>query len=231
MNDYLIYVIGGILIVSVALLFVQVSTIGERIDYVEKFSEQNRVDIVQLKSELEEVKDLSQDISEIKDNLREISSGLEKIDELEKDFLKMKEDTIESMEKLQNQIDSLKKSSAFFLSPLQSPFITVVIRRGDTLAEIVDAYGLGNEGLSIIAKLNNIKNPNLVHTGQRIKVPYCLECNAILPFEGEISNGTVSKGFDEGGWVRFSLKGVFESNAVPYSNNQLTAWPARSVVA
>ncbi len=220
MDDYLIYALGGILIVSVALLFVQVSTIGGRVDYVEHLSEQNRVDIIQLKSEYEELKDLTRDISDVKSSLKELSSELEKIDSLKEEFSKMKEDVMESMMKLQNQIDSLKKSSAFFMSPLQSPFVTVVIRRGDTLAKIANAYNLGDEGLSMIAKLNNIKNPNLLHVGEKIKVPYCLECNARLPFAGKISQGVVSKGFDEGGWVRFSLK---KGTAV------LTSMPGRVV--
>jgi len=206
MDDYVIYAIGGILIVSVAVLFLQVSTIGGRIDYVERLSEQNKLDITRLKNEYREFKNLAQDISNAKSDLKRLSSKLERIDKLKSELSKAKEEVMLSMIKLQNQIDSLKRSSAFFMSPLQSPFVTITIRCGDTLAEIVNAYELGDEGVSMIAKLNNLKNPNLLHIGEKIKVPYCLECNAKLPFEGKISRGTVSKGFDEGGWVRFSLR-------------------------
>jgi len=206
MDDYIIYAVGGLLIVSVALLFVQVSTISGRIDYVEQLSEQNRIDIVQIKSRYEELDDITKDISDVKKNLKELSTELQRIDGLKAEISNMKEEVMKSMIKLQSQIDSLKKSSAFFMSPLQSPFVTIVIRRGDTLAEVANAYNLGSDGLSMIAKLNNMKNPNLLHIGEKIKVPYCLECNAVLPFDGKLSKGIVSKGFDEGGWIKFTLK-------------------------
>jgi len=42
------------------------------------------------------------------------------------------------------------------------------VRSGETLSEIADRNGIG---LSVLLKYNRIGNPNLVHVGQRLKIP------------------------------------------------------------
>ena len=42
------------------------------------------------------------------------------------------------------------------------------VRSGETLSEIAERNGIG---LSVLLKYNGIGNPNLVHVGQRLKIP------------------------------------------------------------
>ena len=44
----------------------------------------------------------------------------------------------------------------------------VVVKRGNTLSQIAKEY---NTSYQYLAKINNIKNPNLIYVGQKIKVP------------------------------------------------------------
>lgn len=52
---------------------------------------------------------------------------------------------------------------------------TIIVKRGDTLSQIAIKYGTSYEYL---AKINDIPNPNLIYTGQRLTVPV-LESNII----------------------------------------------------
>lgn len=45
---------------------------------------------------------------------------------------------------------------------------TIIVQRGDTLSQIASEY---NTSYEYLAKINNISNPNLIFTGQRIIVP------------------------------------------------------------
>lgn len=52
---------------------------------------------------------------------------------------------------------------------------TIVVQRGDTLSRIAMEY---NTSYEYLAKINNISNPNLIYTGQRLTVPV-LENNEV----------------------------------------------------
>jgi len=52
---------------------------------------------------------------------------------------------------------------------------TITVRRGDTLSKIAMEY---NTSYEYLAKINNIANPNLIYTGQKLTVPI-LESNEI----------------------------------------------------
>lgn len=45
---------------------------------------------------------------------------------------------------------------------------TIIVKRGDTLSEIARRY---NTSYQYLAKINDIKNPNLIRVGERLKVP------------------------------------------------------------
>lgn len=47
-------------------------------------------------------------------------------------------------------------------------FITITVRTGDTLSQIARRY---NTSYKYLAKINNVKNPNLIYVGERLKVP------------------------------------------------------------
>jgi len=51
----------------------------------------------------------------------------------------------------------------------------IIVQKGDTLSQIAQEY---NTSYEYLAKINNIKNPNLIFTGQRLTVPV-LEDNEI----------------------------------------------------
>ena len=46
--------------------------------------------------------------------------------------------------------------------------VTYTVRRGDTLTEIANRYGIT---VNEIVELNNIQNPNLIYVGQELKIP------------------------------------------------------------
>lgn len=52
---------------------------------------------------------------------------------------------------------------------VETKYMTIRIKRGDTLSEIAKEYGTSVEYL---VKINNIKNPNLIYAGNKLKVPY-----------------------------------------------------------
>ena len=52
---------------------------------------------------------------------------------------------------------------------------TIIVQRGDTLSQIAMRY---NTSYEYLAKINNISNPNLIYTGERLIVPL-LENNEI----------------------------------------------------
>ena len=54
-------------------------------------------------------------------------------------------------------------------SSVDNNWITYIVRRGDTLSSIARKYG----GISWqdIAKFNELKNPNLIIVGQKLKIP------------------------------------------------------------
>lgn len=51
---------------------------------------------------------------------------------------------------------------------VESTYISYVIKAGDTLSGIAQRYGTT---WSVLASINNIKNPNLIYTGDTIKIP------------------------------------------------------------
>ena len=51
----------------------------------------------------------------------------------------------------------------------QGPCFVYLIQRGDSLSVIANRYGTTVE---ILCELNNIKNPNLIYSGNKLLVPY-----------------------------------------------------------
>lgn len=54
---------------------------------------------------------------------------------------------------------------------IEDGYVYITIRKGDTLAEISSAYSLGDNGVEILMRLNNIKDPRKLRTGSIIRVP------------------------------------------------------------
>lgn len=52
--------------------------------------------------------------------------------------------------------------------PNKSKEINYVVKRGNTLSEIANRYGIT---VNEIVELNNIRNPNLIYVGQRLRIP------------------------------------------------------------
>lgn len=65
---------------------------------------------------------------------------------------------------------------------------TVTVRRGDTLWDIAQRYGVA---VSAIAELNHIQNPNLIYSGQVLKIPSKTEAEGQ---NGNIVRYTVRRG-------------------------------------
>ena len=51
---------------------------------------------------------------------------------------------------------------------VKQEFGSITVRRGDTLSQIARRY---NTSYEYLAKINDIKNPNLIYVGERLKVP------------------------------------------------------------
>lgn len=51
---------------------------------------------------------------------------------------------------------------------VKQEFRTITVRRGDTLSQIARRY---NTSYEYLAKINDIRNPNLIYVGERLKVP------------------------------------------------------------
>ncbi len=54
---------------------------------------------------------------------------------------------------------------------IEEGYVYITVRRGDTLAEISNAYGLGDNGVEVLMRLNGIKDPRRLRVGSVIKVP------------------------------------------------------------
>ncbi|HIP91875.1 MAG TPA: LysM peptidoglycan-binding domain-containing protein [Thermotoga sp.] len=54
---------------------------------------------------------------------------------------------------------------------IEDGYVYITVRKGDTLAEISSAYSLGDNGVEILMRLNNIKDPRKLKVGSIIKVP------------------------------------------------------------
>ncbi|RKX55634.1 MAG: hypothetical protein DRP24_04640, partial [Thermotoga sp.] len=52
---------------------------------------------------------------------------------------------------------------------IEDGYVYVTIRRGDTLAEISSAYGLGENGVEVLMRLNGIEDPRRLRVGSIVK--------------------------------------------------------------
>ncbi|MEZ4867050.1 MAG: Gmad2 immunoglobulin-like domain-containing protein [Caldilineaceae bacterium] len=67
--------------------------------------------------------------------------------------------------------------TAVAMQAAAADYTTYVVQRGDTLAAIARRF---NTTVAVLVQLNNIRNPNLIYVGQRLRVPV-----ATLPLWGD----------------------------------------------
>ncbi len=91
--------------------------------------------------------------------------------------------------------------------PIVSPFVILVIERGDTILDISKAFGVP---VKSILDLNGISDPRKLMVGDKIKIPVSLKDVISLPVES-LRKGEVVKGMDESGWIRFKVNGDFRA--------------------
>lgn len=73
--------------------------------------------------------------------------------------------------------------------PEQPKELTYMVKRGDTLSKIASKYGTTYQEL---ARINNIKNPNLIHVGQVLKISCSEQTQAVQTYTVK-SGDTLSK--------------------------------------
>ena len=69
--------------------------------------------------------------------------------------------------------------------------VTYIVKRGDTLSGIARRY---NTTVSNLAKLNNIKNVNLIYVGQKLIISGAPSTSASTSSGGSSSGGSSSGG-------------------------------------
>jgi len=87
---------------------------------------------------------------------------------------------------------------------VEEGYVFIRIERGDTLASISEAFGLGPNGVDQIAKLNGITDPRRLVTGQIIKVPVS-NLSPVFPIGGKPDPNLVVSSFG------FKSDGTFSS--------------------
>ncbi len=91
--------------------------------------------------------------------------------------------------------------------PIVSPFVTLVIERGDTILKISNAFGVPVQD---VLNANDISDPRKLMAGDKLKIPVSLKDVITLPIEN-LKKGDLIKGMDESGWIRFKLSGTFRA--------------------
>jgi len=77
---------------------------------------------------------------------------------------------------------------------IEDGYVYVTIRRGDTLAEISSAYGLGENGVEVLMKLNGIEDPRRLRVGSIVKVPV-KDLEPVFPVASKPLPGLILSGF------------------------------------
>ena len=67
------------------------------------------------------------------------------------------------------QIDVVKKVGR--KSAKGVPFVLYRIKKGDTLLKILSKFGIPPQFLNDVARINDIKNPNVIYAGRTLKIP------------------------------------------------------------
>lgn len=79
---------------------------------------------------------------------------------------------IEKLWKRTNQIESaFSEYNVSRLLKTSSGYIIYKVKTGDVLSKIVEAFGLGTEGMKEVQRLNNISDPSKIYAGQELKIP------------------------------------------------------------
>ncbi len=139
-------------------------------------------------------------ILSVNDSIGNLNRKLEKLESASAEVESLKNE----LEKLKREVTSvLRMSSIAEEDPILAPVVDVELRKGDTVTEIAQAYEIS---VDEILKLNKIYNPRKLMVGQKLRLPVSLKDRITLPVE-QLRKGSVIKGIDESGWIRFRVSG------------------------
>ncbi len=132
-----------------------------------------------------DIKRFKDDIGSYKNSIKSSVDGIRKKITLLEAELKAKIDysnQVENLENVRKAIENLWRrtnqiEAAFSeynvnrLLKTSSGYIIYKVKSGDVLSKIVEAFGLGREGMKEVQKLNNISDPSKIYAGQELKIP------------------------------------------------------------
>ena len=176
-----------------------ISQLSKRITDLEKVTNTTSNKVANIENQLKEIDSIKKDLDVLSMRVRGIQDNL---------TTNISQTDIQLLKQIQQQIQEIK-STIQTLSPeellrLKDGYIYYVVKSGDNLSSIANAY---NVKLNDLAQLNNISDVSKISIGQVIKIPVSdpsqyvrvpvkINPSDILTYHGQNKNGTINLGLD-----------------------------------
>ncbi|MGC8819750.1 MAG: LysM peptidoglycan-binding domain-containing protein [Fervidobacterium sp.] len=175
------------------------SDLTKRVLNLEKNVVTTDTKLASLENQMKSLYDIRKDLDVISAQLRDVRSNMQ---------VNISQSDIQFLKQLQQQIEEIKSTvqslSIEEMLKLKEKYIYYVVKSGDTLSSIANAYGVKVSDLSAI---NNISDPSKLYIGQMIKipiddpsqyvrVPLKIDPSDILSYHGQEKNSVKTIGMD-----------------------------------
>ncbi|MFN4223502.1 MAG: 3D domain-containing protein [Fervidobacterium nodosum] len=176
-----------------------ISTLSKRVTTLENNNSSINTKLFSIENQLKVIDNIKKDLDVLSAQIRELKSLSQ---------LSIQQSDIEFIKQLQQEIQDLKSTiqsmSIEELLKIKEGYIYYLVKSGDTLSSIANAYGVKVDALS---QVNNITDPSKIAIGQLIKipvndpskyyrVPVKIVPSDILKYHGQEVNGNKTVGID-----------------------------------
>lgn len=176
-----------------------ISALSKRVTTLENNNSSINTKLFSIENQLKVIDNIKKDLDVLSAQIRELKSLSQ---------LSIQQSDIEFIKQLQQEIQDLKSTiqsmSIEELLKIKEGYIYYLVKSGDTLSSIANAYGVKVDALS---QVNNITDPSKIAIGQLIKipvndpskyyrVPVKIVPSDILKYHGQEVNGNKTVGID-----------------------------------